>query len=146
MPQCDVPFHGECPVYDATNSSSYTSAWSDDGASYVVQLACPVPEGTPTLADGNTYAGAVPRPYVFDPRRTTPKDAWNYTAGTTAAYSLLYYSSLPTILYFLTACNCPPYSLLPTHRHLTTHPYSLLPAHNILVTVSQLFICNSVLQ
>ena len=98
------------PVYDATNSSSYTGAWLDDGARYVVQLACPAPEGTRTLADGNTYAGAVPRPYVFDPRRTTPKDAWNYTAGTTAAYSLLYYSSLPT----------PHFLLLTSYSSLTT--------------------------
>ena len=79
VPQCDVPFHGECPVYDATNSSSYTSAWSDDGASYVVQLACPVPEGTPTLADGNTYAGSVPRPYLFDARRRSPHEWFNHS-------------------------------------------------------------------
>jgi hypothetical protein len=44
-----------------------------------VQLACPVPEGTPTLADGNRYAGGVPRPYLSDDRRRSPYEWFNHT-------------------------------------------------------------------
>ena len=44
-----------------------------------MQLACPVPEGTPTLADGNRYAGGVPRPYLSDDRRRSPYEWFNHT-------------------------------------------------------------------
>ena len=44
-----------------------------------MQLACPVPEGTRTLADGNAYTGGVPRPYIVDVRRQSTQDWFNYT-------------------------------------------------------------------
>ena len=44
-----------------------------------MQLACPVPEGKPTLADGNRYAGGVPRPYLSDDRRRSPYEWFNHT-------------------------------------------------------------------
>ena len=62
-PECDEPFFGECPVYDIANGLTYTTAWSDDGSKYTVQLQCPPPEGTPTVALGTHYTGAAPRNY-----------------------------------------------------------------------------------
>ena len=63
-PECDVPYAGECPVYDVTNGLSYTGAWAEDGSAYTLQLHCPVPAGTPTAASGDLYMGASPQPYL----------------------------------------------------------------------------------
>ena len=46
-------------MYDIANGLTYTTAWSDDGSKYTVQLQCPPPEGTPTVALGNHYGGAL---------------------------------------------------------------------------------------
>ena len=62
--ECDVPFAGECPIYDVANGLGYTGAWSADGTSYTLRLQCPAPPGTPTAAVANLYSGAVPPPYL----------------------------------------------------------------------------------
>lgn len=70
-PECDVPFAGECPVYDVTNGLKYESHWAADGSAYTVQLECPAPAGTPTAAAANLYAGAQQPPYLAGNSTTT---------------------------------------------------------------------------
>lgn len=70
-PECDVPYAGECPVYDIVNGLGYTSSWSADGSEYTLQLECPVPAGTPAAAAGNNYAAPAAPPYLVG-NRTTP--------------------------------------------------------------------------
>ena len=61
---CQVPFAGECPVYDITNGLAYTGAWSEDTTRYHMRMQCPAPPGTPTAAAANAYSGAIPAPYL----------------------------------------------------------------------------------
>ena len=69
-------------MYDIANGLTYTTAWSDDGSKYTVQLQCPPPEdadrrwarttrGAAQLLDGNAslttttyneYMRSAPRP------------------------------------------------------------------------------------